>query len=462
MSGKIDNESPKGLELQPKPKVLGMSKTPLAIAGVMLGVIMLVYVAIMASKGSQDEAASRAAPILAERPMSTGRGVANSTGESGIIQADRPNEPKSFEQGSFKIDRPDTPEEQEEPRIVTVIVPKETPASQFDEQYAQEQEDIRRMHMENMRNAIRAPMSTGIKVSVASSGQAYGQDYSGDAVQGPSYGNRSGAFDPDSLTAHLRGEYSPELQARLEMAGAGGGGFGGSSDFPGGGNSAPANMGSATDRDWQLGFQRKAGRTYELKTGTVISGVLLTGINSDLAGAITAQVSQPVYDSTTGEHLLIPQGSRIFGDYASSVAFGQNRLFVSWKRIIFPDGSSMTIGDMRGSDQAGYSGFKDKTNNHYLRIFGATLFMSAITAGTTYAVDHMNNDNAGYNNNENSMRSELAMALAQQMGQVSMQLLQKNLNVSPTIEIRPGYKFSIVATKDVVFDAAYTPMPTVK
>lgn len=460
MSDKMTNESPRGLELQPKPKVLGMSKTPLVIAGVMLSVILLVYVAVMATKNSRDEQVRTTAPILVERTRPS-RGIVSGTGESGIIQAEKSGEPKAFEQGNVKIERPEIEEVKEEPRIVTVIVPKDTPGSQYDEQYAQEREDIRRMHMENLRNAIRAPMNTGIKVAATGSSAA---GFSGSGAQGPSYDYEpSRSFDPDGMTAHLRGEYSPELQARLDAAGAyGGGGFGESAGFPGSASSPQAGMGSATDRDWPLGFKRKAGRTYELKTGTVIPGVLITGINSDLAGAVTAQVSRPVYDSTTGDHLLIPQGSRLYGDYASSVAFGQNRLFVSWKRIIFPDGSGMTIGDMRGSDQAGYSGFKDKVNNHYLRIFGATLFMSAITAGTTYAVDHLNDDGRGNNDNDNSMRSELAMALAQQMGQVSMQLLQKNLNVSPTIEIRPGYKFSIVATKDVIFDAAYEPMPTVK
>lgn len=460
MSGKVNTDSPKGLELQPRPKVLGMSKTPLAIAGILMGGILLVYVAIMANKNRQEEQARATAPILVER-NTPNRGIVNGTGESGIIQATAKTgeEAKNFEQGSLKIERPEIHEAEDEPRIVTVYVPKETQGSLYDDRYAQEQDDIRRMHMENTRNAIRAPLGTGIKVNPVS--RAMSPGISG---QGSPYAHSpSGDVDLDKMTAHLRGEYSPEIQARLEAAGAygaGGGGFADSSAFSGNGNPAQVSMGSATDRDWPLGFQRKAGRTYELKTGTVIPGVLITGINSELAGAITAQVSQPVYDSTTGEHLLIPQGSRLYGDYASSASFGQSRLFVSWKRIIFPDGSSMTIGDMRGSDQAGYSGFKDKVNNHYLKIFGATLFMSAITAGTTYGVDHMNNN--GGKNNDNSMRSELAMALAQQMGQVSMQLLQKNLNVSPTLEIRPGYRFSIIATKDVVFDAAYKPMPTVK
>lgn len=456
MSRKETDESPQGLELNPKPKVLGMSRTPMIIVGVMLGVILLVYVAVMANKNSQDQQARAIAPILVDRDVPS-RGIVSGTGESGIIQAGmQPDEDsKTFEHGNVKIERPDVREEEEHPKIVTVYVPKETPASRYDEQYAQEQDDIRRMHMDNMRSAIRAPMNTGIKVNVASS--------TGSSGQGGAYGysapQSSGDIDVDKMTAHLRGEYTPEVRARLEAAGAGSGGIGGGVDFFGGGSTA--STGSATDRDWQLGFQRKAGRTYELKTGTVIPGVLITGINSDLAGAVTAQVSQPVFDSTTGDHLLIPQGSKLYGDYASSVAFGQNRLFVAWKRIIFPDGSSMTIGDMRGSDQAGYSGFHDKVNNHYLRMFGATLFMSAISAGTTYAVDHLNDNNNG-GDSDSPMRDEMAMALAQQMGQLSMNLLQKHLNVSPTIEIRPGYKFSIVVTKDVVFDAAYEPMATVR
>jgi type IV secretion system protein VirB10 len=103
------------------------------------------------------------------------------------------------------------------------------------------------------------------------------------------------------------------------------------------------------------------------------------GINSDLPGQIMAQVAQNVYDTPTGKHLLIPQGSRLVGSYSSDVAYGQSRVLVAWQRIVFPDGKAMDIGTMPGADSAGYAGFNDQVNNHYLRLFGSAFLMSGVT-----------------------------------------------------------------------------------
>jgi len=209
----------------------------------------------------------------------------------------------------------------------------------------------------------------------------------------------------------------------------------------------------ADSRQWLSEYTREAGRKYELKTGTVIPGVMVSGVNSDLPGSLIAQVSQNVYDTATGRHLLLPQGAKLYGVYDSRVVYGQERVLIAWNRVIFPDGSSVTLGAMPGTDTAGYAGFQDQVDNHYLRIFGSAIMMSFITGGVSYAVDQTAN-NSG-NNTSTTMQDEMVSALAAQLGQTTIQLLQKNLNIKPTLEIRPGYKFNVIVTKDLVFRGPY-------
>lgn len=206
---------------------------------------------------------------------------------------------------------------------------------------------------------------------------------------------------------------------------------------------------SKPDDQWINPDIRTAGQKYEIKTGSVIPAAMITAVNSDLPGNIIAQVTQNIYDSATGHYLLIPQGSKLFGVYDSRVIMGQQRVLVAWNRIIFPDGSAMTIPSIPGADMAGNSGFHQKVDNHYFRIFGSSVLMALITAGTAYAVDQNSTDN------ENSLQSQMNSALAQQLGQAATALLEKHLNIKPTLEIDPGYQFNVVLTKDLVFGGSY-------
>lgn len=194
---------------------------------------------------------------------------------------------------------------------------------------------------------------------------------------------------------------------------------------------------------------------YELRAGFVIPGTLISGINSQLPGQIMAQTSQDVFDTATGKHKLFPQGSRLVGTYSSEVAYGQARVLIAWQRIVFPDGKAMDIGAMPGADGAGFAGFKDQVDNHYLRIFGSALLMSAITAGATYS---QQNQNTGINNGgiyAPNAQSTLSSALGQQLGQATVQMITKNMNIAPTLEIRPGYRFNILVTKDLTLSKPY-------
>ena len=212
----------------------------------------------------------------------------------------------------------------------------------------------------------------------------------------------------------------------------------------------------ARKTSWLLDEQRVDGMPYELKTGAVIPGVMLTGINSDLPGNMIAQVAQNVYDTATGRNLLIPQGTKIYGVYDSRVVYGQSRVLIAWNRLIFPDGSSISLGAMPGGDMSGMAGFNDEVDNQYFRIFGSAFLLSLVTGGMAYALDSANSSLGGQSRNGTSMQDEMTSALAAQLGQTTTTLLQKNLNIKPTLEIRPGYQFNIVVTKDVAFRQPYT------
>lgn len=213
---------------------------------------------------------------------------------------------------------------------------------------------------------------------------------------------------------------------------------------------------SGADR-WALGSQREAPPSpYTFSAGAgVIPARLTRGINSELPGQVTALVTRNVYDSATGRHLLIPQGTQIAGQYSSQVIFGQSAVLTGWQRFIFPDGSRMDIGSMPGADASGYAGFRDLVDNHYLRIYGSALLMSGIVAGVAMS-QPQSNDNTG-NNNRTSASDAMSEALGQQLGQVTAQQISKNLNIAPTLQIRPGYEINVVPTKDLVFSKPYKP-----
>jgi type IV secretory pathway VirB10-like protein len=183
---------------------------------------------------------------------------------------------------------------------------------------------------------------------------------------------------------------------------------------------------------------------YEVKAGTIIPGVMISGINSDLPGQIIAQVRENVYDSATGRYLLIPQGARMIGTYDNGVSMGQSRVLVAWNRILYPDGSSLDLGKMPGADAGGYAGFEDQVNNHYWKVFGNALLLSIFSAGI-----QLSQPQAQSGQNYNSQQI-IAGALGQQFGELGSEMARRGLNIAPTLEIRPGFTFNVMVTKDVI------------
>jgi type IV secretion system protein VirB10 len=189
---------------------------------------------------------------------------------------------------------------------------------------------------------------------------------------------------------------------------------------------------------------------YELKRGSVIPATLITGINSDLPGSITAQVSQNVLDSATGHRLLIPQGTKLLGRYDSKVSFGQSRVLVVWTDIIFPNGSTLQIGGMAGTDAQGYGGFNDKANNHYFKTFGSAILVAVIGTGIDMAVPESSTLATQDTASDAARRN-----FAETFGRVAERTIDRNLDVQPTLEIRSGYKFNVLVDQDIVFPGIY-------
>jgi len=190
---------------------------------------------------------------------------------------------------------------------------------------------------------------------------------------------------------------------------------------------------------------------FELKRGSVIPASLITGLNSDLPGRITAQVSQNVYDSATGHRLLIPQGTKLFGRYDSKIAFGQNRVLVVWTDIIFPNGSTLQIGGMAAIDAQGYSGFRDKVDRKWLQTFGSAILIATIGAGVDMAIPQDRNAFGSSNGAEDAARRNFA----ETFGRLADRTVDRNMDVQPTLEIRPGYKFNVLVDQDIVFPGSY-------
>ncbi|MGC9216571.1 TrbI/VirB10 family protein [Acidithiobacillus sp.] len=195
---------------------------------------------------------------------------------------------------------------------------------------------------------------------------------------------------------------------------------------------------------------------YELLSGSVIPAVLQTGIKSYLPGQIVAVVSRNVYSSVNGATLLIPAGARLVGTYDTQTALGINRLAVAWTRIEFPNGTTMDLPGYEGAGGSGYAGFAGEVNDHTWLIFRNALLLSIVNAGMAIASPTSTSTNTtGVTGNQALQDSE--QSLAQTFGEAESQLLEKYIDIAPTITIHPGYLFSVVVAHDMIFPGPYDP-----
>jgi type IV secretion system protein VirB10 len=176
-----------------------------------------------------------------------------------------------------------------------------------------------------------------------------------------------------------------------------------------------------------------------LQAGSVIPAALITGIRSDLPGLVTAQVTQNVYDSPTGRILLIPQGSRLIGDYDADVAFGQSRILLAWNRLILPDGRSIVLERQPASDPSGFAGLQDGTNYHWGGVLKAVLISTLLGVGSEIG-----------SSNDSDLTRAIRRGTQDSINRAGEQIVSRELNVRPTLTIRPGFPVRVLVTRDLV------------
>jgi type IV secretion system protein VirB10 len=179
---------------------------------------------------------------------------------------------------------------------------------------------------------------------------------------------------------------------------------------------------------------------YVLQAGAVIPAALITGIRSDLPGQITAQITEAVYDSPTGRWLLVPQGARLIGLYDSQIAFGQKRVLLVWTRLILPNGRSIVLERQAGADASGYAGLQDEVDNHWGELFKAALLSTVLSVGTQL----------GSSSTEDEIVRALRRGGSDSLNQIGQQVVRRNLNIQPTLTIRPGFPVRVIVNRDLV------------
>lgn len=181
---------------------------------------------------------------------------------------------------------------------------------------------------------------------------------------------------------------------------------------------------------------------YVLQAGAVIPAALVTGIRSDLPGQISAQVTENVYDSPTGRALLIPQGTRVVGEYDNGIGFGQRRVLLVWNRLIFPNGRSIVLERQPGADAEGYAGLEDGVDYHWGELFKAAALSTILSVGAE----------AGSSGQESDIVRALRSGASDSVSQVGQQIVQRQLDIAPTITIRPGFPVRVLVTRDLALE----------
>ena len=255
----------------------------------------------------------------------------------------------------------------------------------------------------------------------------------------------------EAARQRLEQEQDTARQARVFFGGSGGGSALASAALPLGGDAPAPAIPQQTDSRRAFLDRASDGRTaspdrlnapthpHILQAGSIIPAALITGIRSDLPGQITAQVTQNVYDSPTGRILLIPQGSRLIGDYDADVAFGQSRVLLAWNRLILPDGRSITLERQPGADPRGFAGLQDRTNYHWGGVIKAALVSTVLGVGAEL----------GSGDDGNLVRA-LRRGSQDSINRAGEQIVSRELNVRPTLTIRPGFQVRVIVTRDLI------------
>lgn len=182
---------------------------------------------------------------------------------------------------------------------------------------------------------------------------------------------------------------------------------------------------------------------YILQAGSLIPAALITGIRSDLPGQVTAQVTQNVYDSPTGRILLIPQGARLIGDYDSEISVGQERVLLAWSRLILPGGRSIRLDRQPGADARGMAGLADRTDHHWGSMLRAALVSTLLGVGAELGSD-----------GDDALVRALREGSQDTVNQSGRRLVERQMNIPPTLTIRPGFALRVLVTRDLILEPA--------
>jgi len=441
----------------PGPGVRRVNDLPAYIVVALMGMFLVVMAMVAMDRSTKQHPGAIAKD---EKADNASRHAAAIVGDQkdGIVQPDKPAPPTAVVAAPLQAEpilvaRPDN--------LDLPPLPPRGPASQAAQREEEERNRIRMAKLQMLEEGVKA--KTGVSIAAPRSGASSVPSADTPATRQDALAQLAAVRQ--HIDAQGRDNATAAYQARLQQLQAPGT-LGGTDESrapptlvqraanaPGGRKDLGQFAGSGQEDRWKLDAQPEAPRSpYELRAGFVVPATLISGINSDLPGQIMAQVSQDVYDTATGRYKLIPQGARLVGRYSSDVAYGQARVLVAWQRIVFPDGKAMDIGAMPGADSAGFAGFNDEVNNHYIRLFAGAFLMSGVTAGIALSQDR---DRQGVFGGRPTASSALSEALGQQLGQVTAQLISRNLSIAPTLEIRPGYRFNVVVTKDMTFSKPY-------
>ena len=180
---------------------------------------------------------------------------------------------------------------------------------------------------------------------------------------------------------------------------------------------------------------------YEIKAGSILPGIMISGINSDLPGTIMGNIREDVYDTVSGNYLLIPKGTRVVGTYDSAITFGQSRILIVWQRLIFPNGNSLNLDNFPGVDLSGYAGVTGKVNNHTFKLFQAVVLSSILGAGGAIVTNDRYDDD---------WRVAAAQGGGEQIISIGNTVANKILGIQPTIEVAPGSRFNVIVNSDII------------
>ncbi len=185
---------------------------------------------------------------------------------------------------------------------------------------------------------------------------------------------------------------------------------------------------------------RAAASRWQLSAGTVIAASLITGLNSDIPGMVVAQVTEPAFDSASGRRVLVPQGARLLGRYDSRIAFGQRRALLVWERLVMPDGSSLALDNAPATDAAGYAGVADSVDFHTWRLLRGIGMSTLLGVGTELR----------FGGTDSGILEALRGSVQSNADRAGQKIVERNLDVSPTIKVRPGFPVKVLLHKDLV------------